>query len=322
MPTTLIISFLVVSLVIVLIPILIAISFLPLWIQVQASGISLYFTQLIGMKLRGLRPAFICEQLITLKKAGIDVDVDKLEAHVLAGGNLYHVGEALISANKAGLNYSFERIAAIDLAGRDVVDAVTTTVSPKVLVCPPPGAGAIMGVAKDGVRLSAKVRVTVRTNFDRLVGGATEQTVIARVGEGIVAAVGSAASHKEILAQPELISKYILSKGLDRGTSFEMLSVDVSDIEVIDNVGAHLQEIQAETDTQVAQAKAETRRVAAIAREREMRARIIDMTSQLTYARVVIPRAVASGYKRGNIWRQTKPVSAGFARRLWDCSDV
>ncbi len=298
--------------------VIVLLTYLPLWIQVRVSGIELSVFQLIGMRLRRLNPKFVCQQLITLSKAGIDVPVDDLEAHVLAGGNLSAVAEALIASAKAGLGYPFQRIAAIDLAGRDAVDAVSTTVEPKVLVCPPHSAGTIMGVARDGVRLAVSIRVTVRTNFERLVGGAGEETVIARVGEGIIAAIGSADTHKRILERPEVIAEYILSCGLDRGTSFEILSVDVAEIEVIDNIGARLQNVQAESDKRVAQAKAEMRRVSAIATEREMRAKVTEMTSQLTFARSIVPRAVASGYHRGNIWRSPNPVGLGFNRCLWD----
>ena len=301
---------------------IVALTYIPLWVQVRVSGVPIPILTLIAMRLRGLEPKFICHHIITLRKAGINVGTESLEAHVLSGGNLNSVAEALISANKAGLDYSFDQIAAIELAGRDVVDAVVTTVKPKVLVCPVDNADKVMGVAKDGIRLSVKVRITVRTNFERLIGGARESTIIARVGEGIVAAIGSSSTHKEILARPELISQYILSRGLDRGSSFEILSVDVSELEVVDNVGAFLQEAQADSDKKVAQAKAEMRRVAAVAREKEMRAKVVEMTSQVTFARSIIPHALASSYLNGKIWRSPNPVLSGPGRRLWDCCEV
>ena len=296
-------------------------SYIPLWIQVQVSGVQISFFSLVGMRLRGLSPKFVCNHLITLRKAGVTIEATSLEAHVLSGGNLDSVSNAIISANKAGLGFSFAKIAAIDLAGRDVVGAVNNSVVPKVLQCPGKGSDKLLGVAKDGVRLDVKVRITVRTNFDRLIGGANEKTIIARVGEGVVAAIGSSVSHKEILEKPELISQYILSRGLDRGSSFEILSVDVSQVEILDNVGAYFQEIQAETDKQVAQAKAEMRRVAAVAREREMKAKVMEMTSQLTFARSVIPKSLASGLIRGNVWRSPNPVVSCYGRRLWDYLD-
>ena len=301
---------------------IIVLSYLPLWIQVRASGVPVSILNLIAMRLRGLQPRFICDHVITLRKAGIDIETDSLEAHVLSGGSLHQVTEALISASKAGLGYTFDRIAAIDLAGRDAVDAVNTTVKPKVLECPASDAERVMGVAKDGIRLNVKVRITVRTNFERLIGGAREKTIIARVGEGIVAAIGSAETHKDILGRPELISQYILARGLDRGSSFEILSVDVSELEVVDNVGARLQEIQAETDKKVAQAKAEMRRVAAVAREKEMRAKVVEMTSQVTFAQSVIPHVMASCYLSGKVWRSTYPVISCMKRRLWDISEI
>ena len=313
--TYLIISIILLALVILAI---IMLSYLPLWIQVRVSGVPITIFKLIAIRLRGLEPKFICHHIITLRKAGINVGTESLEAHVLSGGSLNDVTEALISSNKAGLGYSFDRIAGIELAGRDVVDAVETTVKPKVLVCPADSSEKVMGVAKDGIRLSVKVRITVRTNFDRLIGGARESTIIARVGEGIVAAIGSAHSHKSILEKPELISQYILSAGLDRGSSFEILSTDVSELEVIDNVGARLQEVQAEADKKVAQAKAEMRRVAAVAREKEMKAKVVEMTSQVTFTRSTIPHMIALSYLRGKIWRSPNPVFSGQGRRLWD----
>ena len=301
---------------------IVALSYIPLWVQVRVSGVPIPILTLFAIRLRGLEPKFICHHIVALRKAGINVGAESLETHVLSGGNLNNVTEALISANKAGLEYSFDQIAAIELAGRDVVDAVVTTVKPKVLVCPTDNTEKVMGVAKDGIRLSVKVRITVRTNFERLIGGARESTIIARVGEGIVAAIGSSPTHKDILARPELISQYILSHGLDAGSSFEILSVDVSELEIVDNVGARLQEAQADSDKKVAQAKAEMRRVAAVAREKEMKAKVVEMTSQVTYARSIIPHAMASSYLHGKIWRSPNPVLSGPGRRLWDTCEA
>lgn len=290
----------------------------PIWINARASGVSIGFMQLLGMRLRRIDPAFILHHSISIYQAGIQVPIDDLEAHVLAGGDLYNVAEACVSADKANLNVSFDRLAAIDLAGRDVLYAVEACVNPKVLVCPPPESNPVMGVAKDGIRLNARVRVTVRTDLSRLVGGANAETVVARVGEGIVAAIGTAESHKLVLENPELIAQYILGRGLDSGTSFEIVSVDVSDVDVVDNVGARLQEEQAESDKQVAQARAEMRRVMAVAREREMRAKVVDMTAQLTAARAIVPTALSNACHRGNIWRSPRPVISPQKHHLWD----
>lgn len=295
----------------------IAFTFLPIWFSANSAEVPLSFRQLIGMSLRGLNPGQIIDQLVRLHKTGIKIPVERLETHVLAGGSVSSVADALIAVNKAGFDYSFERIAALDLAGRNVVEAMNSVIEPKVLVCPDKNSGPIMGVAKDGVRLSAKVRITVRSNFDYLIGGAGERTIIARVGEGIVGAIGAASSHREILARPELISKYILDRGLDRGTAYEIVSVDVSDAEVVDNIGARLQEVQATVDKQIAQAKAEMRRVAAVAREREMRAKVVEMTSQLTFARSTVPRALSRAAYKGQISRARGPVGPAPGRILW-----
>lgn len=299
----------------------VCLSFFQVWVQSRASGVGVPFRQLLGMKLRGLNPKFVMHNQITLAKAGVDVEVDSLEAHILAGGNLAGVVDATISSQKAGLGFGFLRIAAIDLAGRDVVDAVRICVNPKVLVCPPRDSDKIMGVARDGIRLNAKVMVTVRTNLERLVGGANEETVIARVGEGIVSAIGNAENHKAILEAPEFISRYILSRGLDSGTSFEIVSIDISDVEVVDNVGARLREAQADADQQVAEARAEMRRAMAAAHEREMRAKVEEMNVQLTAAQATVPQAMARAYNDGNIWRSSVPPRAGFGRQLWDSLD-
>ncbi len=296
--------------------------YLGIWINARASNADVALIQLPLMRIRLRQPAtpsFVVANLISLIQAGIEMDIADLEAHVLAGGNLAGVTEATIAADRADLGMDFRQLAAIDLAGRDVMDAVNTSVNPRTLECPPPGTSQIQGVARDGIRLEAKVRITVRTNLNRLVGGATAQTVIARVGEGIVAAIGKADSHKQILEKPETISAYILQRGLDSGTAYEILSVDVYHVEIVDNVGARLQEVQATADEQMAQARAEMRRAAAVAREREMHARVTEMTSQVTAAEASVPKAMADAYSGGRIWRSPRPVGGGFHRRLWDC---
>jgi uncharacterized protein YqfA (UPF0365 family) len=304
-----------------------AIIFLPymgVWLRARASGAPVGLIQFPMMRLRlrgSIGPTQIVDNYIAIRKAGLDVEVTDLEAHVLAGGDMIDVVDASISADRADLGKSFYEIAAIDLAGRDVVEAVDASVTPRTLECPPQGSERLQGVARDGIRLEARVRVTVRTNLERVVGGATAQTVIARVGEGIVAAIGNVDNHMEILERPEMISKYILEKGLDSGTAYEILSVDVYHVEIRDNIGAKLQEIQANADEQVAQARAEMRRAAAVAREREMYSKVVEMTSQVTEAEAAVPKAMANAYAAGRIWRSPRPVGGGFGRRLWDCHE-
>ena len=256
------------------------------------------------MKLRGVSSALIVDALIRVKKAGLEgIDTNGLEAHYLAGGNVLTVVNALIAADKAGIALKFERAAAIDLAGRDVFDAVRTSVNPKVIDCPDPKKGrqTIDAVAKDGIQLKAKARVTVRANLDRLIGGATEETIIARVGEGIVTTIGSSESHKMVLENPDLISKRVLEKGLDSGTAFEILSIDIADVDVGDNIGARLQADQAEADKRVAQAKAEERRAAAVAREQEMQARVQEMQAKVVEAQAEVPLAMAAAFRDGHL---------------------
>jgi uncharacterized protein YqfA (UPF0365 family) len=270
-------------------------------------------------RLRGLNPEFLIDCLITLWNAGLEIELNNLEAHVLCGGHLGPVVDAAISAEKAGLNVSFRQLAAIDLAGRNVVDAVNARVNPKVLVCPPPnvGNGAISGVARDGIRLEAKARVTVRTNLDRLVGGAGEETVIARVGEGIVTAIGRADSHRQILERPELISECVLARGLDSGTCFEILSVDIADVDVVDNVAARLKSSQAEADKRIAQANAEIRRAAAVAVHQEMTARTTESESRVTAARSTVPLGVAAAFEEANLGRARPLPHSVNARMRW-----
>lgn len=280
--------------------------FFNLWLQSRASGVPVSFLQMALMRLRRVRPHDVVGALIPMAKAGLDVNVDEVETHVLAGGDLNAVVDALIRAAKADLDIDFRRIAAIDLAGRDVGDAVRTHISPKVLVCPAPTreANAVSGVCQDGIRLTATARVTVRTRLDRLVGGAGEQTIIARVGEGIVSAIGQAERHQQILEQPEQISRYILDRGLDSGTCFEIVSVDIADVNVEDNVGARLQTVQANADKRVAQAKAEVRRAAAVAAHKEMEAKTIEMESFVRAAEAVVPEAVSAAFLAKNIGRR------------------
>jgi uncharacterized protein YqfA (UPF0365 family) len=275
--------------------------FIPvqLWITALASGVRVSLVSLIGMRLRKIPPSLIVNTLINARKAGLDVTTDMLETHYLAGGNVKRVIDALIAADKAGIDLDFKLATAIDLAGRNVLDAVQTSVNPKVIDCPKQGK--ISAVAKDGIQLNASARVTVRANLQRLVGGATEDTIIARVGEGIVSAIGSADSYKIVLENPDQISKKVLSRGLDSGTAFEILSIDIADVDVGKNIGAFLQADQAEADLKVAQAKAETRRAMAVAEEQEMRARTQQMRAKVVEAEALIPKAIASAFEKGQL---------------------
>ena len=258
---------------IVLVLLVLFLTFVPLglWISSMAAGVRVSVFNLIGMRLRRVVPARIIMPLIKATKAGISISSNQLEAHYLAGGNVDGVVDALIASERAGIELPFEKAAAIDLAGRDVLEAVKMSVNPKVIETPN-----ISAVAKDGIELLVKARVTVRTNLERLVGGAGESTILARIGEGIVTTVGSSTSHKQVLENPDDISKLVLSKGLDSGTAFEILSIDIADIDVGRNIGAHLQSLQAEADKNIAQAKAEERRAMAVAKEQEMRAYVVD----------------------------------------------
>ena len=266
-------------------------SFVPfgLWISAVAAHVKVTMPDLIGMRLRRVPPSKIVFPLIKAVKGGIKVSVNQLEAHYLAGGNVDRVTDALIAANMADMNLPFERAAAIDLAGRDVLEAVKMSVTPRVIETQN-----VSGVAKDGIELLASARVTVRTNLDRLIGGAGEATVLARVGEGIVTTVGMSASHKEVLENPDKISRIVLAKGLDAGTAFEILSIDIADVDVGRNIGANLQTLQAEADKKIAQAKAEERRAMAVAREQEMRAAVVEAEAE-------IPRAIAAALREGKM---------------------
>ena len=262
---------------------------IPLWIAAWASGAYVGLLTLIGMRLRRVPPTTVVTARISAVKAGIDITINDLEAHFLAGGNVVRVVNAMISADKANIPLPFKRAAAIDLAGRNVLEAVQMSVLPKVIETPK-----IAAVAKDGIQLIAVSRVTVRTNIDRLVGGAGEETIIARVGEGMVSTIGSASSHKDVLENPDHISKHILSKGLDSGTAYEILSIDIADVDVGENIGAKLQIDQANADKQIAQAKAEERRAMAVALEQEMKARVVEAEAE-------VPRAMAEAFRQGNM---------------------
>ncbi|MGN1400751.1 MAG: flotillin-like protein FloA [Bacillus sp. (in: firmicutes)] len=273
-------------------------TFVPvmLWISALAAGVRVSIFTLIGMRLRRVIPSRVVNPLIKAHKAGIDVTTNQLESHYLAGGNVDRVVNALIAAQRANIELSFERTAAIDLAGRDVLEAVQMSVNPKVIETP-----FISGVAMDGIEVKAKARITVRANIDRLVGGAGEETVIARVGEGIVSTLGSSASHKKVLENPDLISRTVLDKGLDSGTAFEILSIDIADVDIGKNIGAILQTDQAEADKNIAQAKAEERRAMAVAQEQEMKARVEEMRAKVVEAEAEVPLAMAQALKDGNM---------------------
>ncbi len=260
-----------------------------LWISSLAANVKVSIFNLVGMRLRRVVPSKIVIPLIKATKAGLNVNVNQLEAHYLAGGNIDSVVDALIAAERAGIELPFEKAAAIDLAGRNVLEAVRMSVNPKVIQTPN-----VSAVAKDGIELLVKARVTVRADLERLVGGAGEETVLARIGEGIVTTVGSAASHKEVLENPDDISKLVLSKGLDSGTAFEILSIDVADIDVGRNIGAQLQSLQAEADKNIAQAKAEERRAMAVAKEQEMRAYVVEAEAE-------VPKALAFALREGKM---------------------
>ena len=267
-----------------------------LWLSALFSGVRVGIGQLIGMRLRRVPPRAIVEPMISSLKAGLSLDTNQMEAHFLAGGNVGRVVQALISADRANIDLQWRRATAIDLAGRDVLDAVQVSVNPRVIQT-----GRISAVAKDGIELISVARVTVRANIERLVGGAGEETILARVGEGTVSAIGSAGSHKEVLENPDNISKRVLSGGLDSGTAFEILSIDIADIDVGRNIGAKLQTDQAEADKVIAQARAEQRRAAAVALEQEMSARVEEMRSRVVSAEAEVPLAMAEAFRAGNM---------------------
>ena len=267
-----------------------------LWITARASGVPVKISSLVGMRFRRISPQKLVNAYIQGRKAGLDVTTDMLETHYLAKGNVERVINALISAKQAGINLSFETARAIDLAGRDVLQAVQMSVLPKVIETPP-----VAAIAKDGIELRAKARVTVRTNIERLVGGAGEETIIARVGEGIVTTIGSSVDHKAVLENPDLISQTVLNKGLDAGTAFEILSIDIADVDVGRNIGAQLQMDQAEADRRIAQAKAEERRAMAVAHEQEMKAAAQEMRAKVVEAEAQVPLAMAQALREGKL---------------------
>lgn len=291
-------------------------SFIPvgLWISAWAAGVKIGLFNLVGMRFRKVIPARIVNPLIKANKAGLDILIDKLEAHYLAGGNVDRVVNALIAAQRADIDLGFERATAIDLAGRDVLQAVQMSVNPKVIETP-----VVAAVAKDGIEVKARARVTVRANIDRLVGGAGEETIIARVGEGIVTTIGSSQTHKEVLENPDAISRNVLNRSLDSGTAFQILSIDIADVDVGKNIGAELQTDQAEADKRIAQAKAEERRAMAVALEQEMRAKVQEMRAKVVEAEAEVPKAMAQALRDGNVsvmdYYQLKNISADTQMR-------
>ncbi len=289
-------AFILIGIIVLLVAILFTFVPIGLWISARASETKVSLFSLVGMRLRRVKPSYIIEPLIKGTKANLDISADQLEAHYLSGGSVNKIVNALIAAQRAELELSFERAAAIDLAGRDVFEAVKMSVTPKVIETP-----WISAVAIDGIEVKVIARVTVRANLDRLVGGAGEETIIARVGEGIVTTVGSSSSHKSVMENPDKISQVVLSKGLDTGTAFEILSIDIADIDIGRNIGAELQIAQSEADKKIAQAKAEERRSAAIAKEQEMKAEVQKMRAKVVEAEAEVPLSVAAALKDGNI---------------------
>lgn len=286
-----------------LIVLFVFVAFFKLWLQAKLSRADVKFSELIGMYLRKVNPRTIVISKITAIQAGLILSTQDLESHFLAGGRVSNVVRALIAANRANIELSFRTATAIDLAGRDILEAVQTSVNPKVIDCPDPAKGrqTVDAVAQDGIQLKAKARVTVRANIERLIGGATEETIIARVGEGIVTTIGSAVNHKSVLENPDNISKAVLSKGLDAGTAFEILSIDIADVDVGENIGAQLQKAQAYADQERAKAEAEKRRAMAIARQAEMKALVHENRAKVVLAEAEIPLAMAESFRSGNL---------------------
>lgn len=282
-------------------------SFFSTWLKAMLNGAPVSMLNLLGMRLGGVPYGLVVEARITAVKAGIALTTDKISAHYLAGGNVVPTVQAIIAAQKAGIELDWDRACAIDLAtkgsGKSVIEAVRTSVDPKVIDCPNPEGGrtTIDGVAKDGIQVKVKARVTVRTNLERFVGGAKEETIIARVGEGIVTTIGSAETYKVVLESPDSISKTVLARGLDVGSAFEILSIDIADVDVGENVGAKLQEAQAEANKNMAQAQAEIRRAAAVAAEQEMKAKVQEMQAEVVRAQSEVPRAMAEAFRSGRL---------------------
>lgn len=306
----------IVAAVVILILLLVFFRYVPvgLWIRALSSGVKIRVSALIGMRLRRISPHRLVDTLIMVRKAGLEISIDQLERHFLAGGNIERVAKAMISAQQASIPLTFAEACAIDLAGRDVLQAVQMSVIPKVIETPP-----IAAVAKDGIELRAKARVTVRTDISRLVGGAGEETIIARVGEGIVTTIGSSETHKAVLENPDLISQNVLNKGLDTGTAYKILSIDIADVDVGRNIGAQLQMDQAEADRRIAQAKAEERRAIAVAREQEMIAAVQEMRAHVVEAEAQVPLAMAEALRTGKLgvmdYYQMKNVIADTTMR-------
>lgn len=287
-----------IGIVVILIVLAVFFTFVPvaLWISALAAGVKVSIFTLIGMRLRRVIPSRIVNPLIKAHKAGLPVTINQLESHYLAGGNVDRVVNALIAAHRANIELTFERCAAIDLAGRDVLEAVQMSVNPKVIETP-----FIAGVAMNGIEVKAKARITVRANIERLVGGAGEETIVARVGEGIVSTIGSSVSHTQVLENPDMISQTVLAKGLDSGTAFEILSIDIADVDIGKNIGAELQIEQAQADKNIAQAKAEERRAMAVAKEQEMIAKVQEMKAKVVEAEAEVPFAMSEALRKGNL---------------------
>ena len=316
-------------LLVVVLVVIFFLKFINLYIQAYLSKAPIGILTLVGMQLRRVNPTVIVRAVISAVQAGLTMRVQDLEGHYLAGGNVINVTRALIAADRAHLGLDFNRAAAIDLAGRNVLDAVQTCVNPKVIDCP--AQGKVAAMAKDGIQVLARARVTVRTNIERLVGGATEETIIARVGEGIVSTIGSSDGHKDVLENPDMISRTVLSKGLDAGTAFEILSIDIADVDIGDNIGARLQTDQAEADKRIAQAKAEERRAMAVAAEQEYSAEVMQNRAKLVLAEAEVPQGIAEAFRNGrlgvmdyyrlrNIDADTK-MRSGIAREAEDDDD-
>ncbi|MBA2938142.1 flotillin-like protein FloA [Paenibacillus sp. CGMCC 1.16610] len=284
------------AIIIIALSILLSVVPVMLWISALASGVRISIITLIAMRLRRVTPSRIVNPMIKATKAGLDLSINQLESHFLAGGNVDRVVNALIAAHRAKIHLEFERAAAIDLAGRDVLQAVQMSVNPRVIETPN-----VSAVAKNGIEVKVIARVTVRANIERLVGGAGEETIIARVGEGIVTTVGSSDSHKDVLENPDLISRTVLGKGLDAGTAFEILSIDIADVDVGKNIGAHLQTEQAEADKRIAQAKAEERRAMAVAAEQEMKAKVVEMRAKVVESESQVPLAMSEALRSGKL---------------------
>jgi uncharacterized protein YqfA (UPF0365 family) len=330
-PTTLILAATPANIVLTIISVIVGITvlvfvllmgqFFKLWLQAALSRANVKFSELIGMWLRKVNYRSIVLSKITAVQAGIELSTQDLESHYLAGGRVTNVVRALIAANRANITLTLKTATAIDLAGRDILEAVQTSVNPKVIDCPDPSKGrqTVDAVAQDGIQLKAKARVTVRANIDRLIGGATEETIIARVGEGIVTTIGSAINHKSVLENPDNISKAVLSKGLDAGTAFEILSIDIADIDVGENIGAQLQKAQAYADQERAKAEAEKRRSMAIARQQEMKALVHENRAKVVLAEAEIPKAMAEAFRKGHLgimdYYKMKNINADTAMR-------